>query len=350
MRSGHAALALSLASSLLSGCVAAAVPAIAAGAIGGKTVFGGGHQPGETSAQVQAAPQPATPRQVTDASVPPLRPLQPVAMQVPQTMQFLYGSGEAAALSLQAYEGLIDMMVARSSDRAVGLQVFSVVLSPDSTLAAPKFLPCGDKPLAVVLDIDETTLLNLGFEAQDAAHPAPFDPDRWDRWEKTGGKAVAPAPGLLQAANAAKESNVALIFNSDRLAENAAETAATLDAMGLGPVAHLKNLWLQGDVAPGPGKDRRRWAIAQQYCVIAMVGDQLGDFSDLFNVPTMTPQARREAVAGKGLRTLWGHGWFMMPNPVYGTALKGGFDDVFPADKRWTDPGPVAPPPATPQS
>jgi 5'-nucleotidase (lipoprotein e(P4) family) len=199
----------------------------------------------------------------------------------------------------------------------------------------------------VVLDIDETSLLNLGYEANDATHPGPFDPDRWDRWEKTGGQAVVAAPGLLQAATAAKESDVTLIYNSDRLTENAAETAATLTGAGLGPITHFKNLWLQGDVAPGPGKDPRRLAIAQQYCVIAMVGDQLGDFSDLFNAPDMTPQARRAAVAVKGIRTIWGHGWFIMPNPVYGTALKGGFDDAFPADKRWTDPGPAAQPGTT---
>jgi len=346
MNTRHAALALTLASSLLSGCVAAAVPALAASAIGGKAVFGGDHQPNETIAP-PVAPQ-AQPAAVTAPRAPTPQPIQPVAMQVPQTMQFLYGSGEAAALSLQAYEGLIDMMVARSSDRAVGLQVFSVVLSPDSTLAAPKFLPCGSKPLAVMLDIDETSLLNLGYEEQDAAHPGPFDPARWDRWEKTGAKAVVAAPGLLQAANAARESSVTLIYNSNRLVENAAETAAALSGAGLGPIAHLKNLWLQGDVAPGPGKDPRRWAIAQQYCVIAMVGDQLGDFSDLFNAPDMTPQRRRNAVAAKGFRTLWGHGWFILPNPVYGTSLKGGFDDVFPADKRWIDPGPAAQPVPTP--
>ena len=33
-------------------------------------------------------------------------------------------------------------------------QKMSVVLSPGSTLANPKFEPCGDRPMAVVLDID----------------------------------------------------------------------------------------------------------------------------------------------------------------------------------------------------
>jgi hypothetical protein len=34
-----------------------------------------------------------------------------------------------------------------------------------------------------------------------------------------------------------------------------------------------------------------------------------------------------------------GRVWFVLPNPVYGTAIKGNFDEVFPADKRWADPG-----------
>ena len=29
-----------------------------------------------------------------------------------------------------------------------------------------------------------------------------------------------------------------------------------------------------------------------------------------------------------------------MPNPVYGSGLEGGPDDIFPKDKQWRDPGP----------
>ena len=85
-----------------------------------------------------------------------------------------------------------------------------------------------------------------------------------------------------------------------------------------------------------------------------MVGDQLGDFTDLFNAPELTVAQRRAATNSPMLRMLWGHGWFMLPNPVYGTALKGDIDDVFPANRRWTDPGPaiagapVAPRPQAP--
>jgi 5'-nucleotidase (lipoprotein e(P4) family) len=351
----------------LSGCVAAIAPVLAAGMIG-KNQLKHNTAPDLPGATAQAAatppaapataPAPAPivtasraeePQAVAVAQTPPPTPAAapaPVAGTITPGMQFLYASGEGAALSVQAYRGLIDMMIARSSDRAVGLKVWSAVLTPDATLAAPKFEDCGAKPLAVVLDVDETSLLNLGYEADESQRTGAYDQARWDRWEQTGANAVAATPGILEAAKIAKSSGVTMVYNSNRLASNAAQTEAALTGAGLGPVTHLKNLWLQGDEGTGSAKDARRHAIALKYCVIAMVGDQLGDFSDLFNRPGMTPQMRRAAIDGEALRTIWGHGWFILPNPVYGSALKGGLDDAFPADKRWTDPGATPPAPA----
>ena len=71
--------------------------------------------------------------------------------------------------------------------------------------------------------------------------------------------------------------------------------------------------------------------------VIAMGGDQLGDFSDLFNAGQAV-SARRGATMTLPIAGMWGNGWFVMLNPVYGSGLKGGFDDVFPMDKRWAPP------------
>ncbi|MEO7679176.1 MAG: HAD family acid phosphatase [Sphingomonas sp.] len=257
-------------------------------------------------------------------------------------MQFLYGSGEAAALDYQAYLGLIDLMIAKSSDRAVGQKVLSVVLTPAATLTAPKFASCEGKPLAAVFDVDETALLNVGFEADDAQHPGrPYDQARWERWERSGQNAVVATPGMIEVARVAKASGVTLVFNTNRQTANAAATVVALDRAGLGPIEHGNNLWLQGDEGTGAGKDSRRTAIAAKYCVIAMAGDQLGDFSDLFNTPGRSPAARRALATGNTIKTMWGHGWFILPNPVYGTALKGAVDDIFPAEKRWNDPLPT---------
>src|SRR3546814_18211893 len=84
---------------------------------------------------------------------------------------------------------------------------------------------------------------------------------------------------------------------------------------------------------------------SQQYCVIAQVGDQLGDFTDLFNATTPDVADRRATVSGKNVEWLWGLGWFLLPNPVYGSALKGSFNEVFPNDKQWIDPADTAPKP-----
>jgi 5'-nucleotidase (lipoprotein e(P4) family) len=363
MRRASRAAALCGIAWALSGCVAAVVPVIAAGAIGRKQLKHNS-APDLPGATVQAAatpaatppaamaapattPAPAMTAAAPEAAQPVAAAPAPAAGTISPGMQFLYASGEGAALSVQAYRGLIDMMIARSSDRAVGLKVWSAVLTPDATLAAPKFEDCGAKPLAVVLDVDETAVLNLGYEADESQRSGAYDQARWDRWERTGAGAVAATPGIIEAAKIAKSSGVTMVYNSNRLASNAAQTEAALTGAGLGPVTHLKNLWLQGDEGAGSGKDARRHAIAAKFCVIAMVGDQLGDFSDLFNRPGMTPGMRRAAIDGEALRTIWGHGWFILPNPVYGSALKGGLDDAFPADKRWTDPG--ATPAAAPQ-
>jgi 5'-nucleotidase (lipoprotein e(P4) family) len=251
---------------------------------------------------------------------------------IPAQYQYLFGSGEAGALQM----GVFHSLLAYARDKAAHRPEHDVVFAPGSTLAKAIYQPCGDKPLAVVFDIDETLLLNLGFEAR-AATGEPFDPARWDRWEKTGAGKVAPLPGAIHAVDDLRKMNVTVVFNSNRNAGNAAETAAALRTAGLGNAVHGETLFLQGDGPAGPGKDGRRALIAARYCVIAMAGDQLGDFTDLFAAISSTA-ARRQTAVHSAAAGLWGEGWFMLPNPVYGSALKGGLDDAFPADKRWADP------------
>ena len=257
------------------------------------------------------------------------------APRVPPAMQWLYGSGEGGAATIQAYRAFRDHVVARARHRPRD----SVVLAEGATLAVPRFVPCGRRPLAVVLDVDETAIQNLGYEYDDARHPGrPYDQERWNRWERTGANAVAPTPGAVAALEAIRRAGVAVIFNSNRLAAAAAENEAAIEAAGLGPARHGRTLWLQNDAAPGSAKDPRRAAIAARYCVIAMAGDQLGDFSDLFNARDLAvPERRRTATSGP-IAGLWGNGWFVLPNPVYGSGLRGTIEEVFPAGKRWTDP------------
>lgn len=259
----------------------------------------------------------------------PSRPAVPVAP--PDAMQYLYGSGEAAALSMQAYAALLDHVRAVVAHRPVD----SVVLAKGSDLGSPAYIPCGDKPLAAVFDVDETVMLNLGFEYHVAKGGKGYDAAAWDRWEKTGARYNVAVPGAVSALNALRAMGVTVVFNTNRSAGNAAGTVAALKASGLGDAVHGTTLFLQGDDDMKGRKDGRRWMIADRYCVVALGGDQLGDFSDLFNAKA--PFAWRREAAAETTARLWGHGWFVLPNPVYGSGLKGGFDDLFPTDKRWGD-------------
>ncbi|MDF0541744.1 HAD family acid phosphatase [Sphingobium sp. H39-3-25] len=254
--------------------------------------------------------------------------------KLPSGMQYLYGSGEAGALSIQAFRSLLDYAEAVAGKRPVN----SVVLAQGASLDAPSFTPCGNRPLAAVFDVDETLILNLGAEYADAKAGTGFDPARWYRWERTGADKVAPVPGAVFAVNALRKMGVTVIFNSNRAKDNAAFTIKAIANAGLGKAVPGETLFLMGDDAMGSKKEGRRWTISAKYCVIAMGGDQLGDFSDLFNQIGSVPARRAAAIRGAAAQ-MWGHGWFVLPNPVYGSGLKGGFDDIFPIDKRWEDPG-----------
>lgn len=251
----------------------------------------------------------------------------------PPAMQWLYGSGEGAASSIQAWHAFRNYVVAAARRRPRD----SVVLAPGATLAAPRFIPCGRRPLAVVLDVDETAIQNLGYEFDEAIARTGYDQERWNRFERTGQNAVLPMPGVVVAVAAVRRAGITVIFNSNRLSRYAAQTRAAIEGAGLGSAVPRRTLWLRGDVGTGSQKDPRRAEISRRYCVIGMAGDQLGDFSDLFNAEGLGVRPRRAAASGAYAR-MWGNGWFMLSNPVYGPGLRGNFDDVFPADRRWSDP------------
>ena len=269
----------------------------------------------------QSAPRPA------DANA------DPVAAERIKPFQYLYGSAEAAGLSIQTWHALVDYARAQKKHRPKN----SVVLAEDATFESPRFVPCGKKPLAAVFDVDETSILNLGLEANAAAGVSTGG-GMVSRWAQTGANAVAPVPGAMFGVNALRKMGVTVIFNSNRSNKSAEATADAIAAAGLGRPVHLKTLFLAGDDSMGSRKDGRRWTIARDYCVIAMAGDQLVDISDLFNAKGLSVAERRQAATRGWVAQMWGNGWWVLPNPVYGSGLQGGLDEIFPADKRWTDP------------
>ncbi|MGX7894051.1 HAD family acid phosphatase [Tsuneonella sp. HG222] len=236
--------------------------------------------------------------------------------RVPPGDQFLYGSGEAAAMSRQIYRALEAHVLAQAARRPA----HSVVLAADATLAAPAFAPCGDRPLAVVFDVDETVALNTGLIHSRLAGL---------RSAPGAALAVSPVPGAVETIRALQAAGVTPVYNTNRTLDMTDLVAGTIAGLGLDRPVAGHTLFLNGMDALGANKDGRRTMIAAKWCVVAMAGDQLGDFSELLRAVPAVP-ARRAAVLAAPIEDLWGNGWFLLPNTSYGTALEGTLQDVFP--------------------
>lgn len=246
--------------------------------------------------------------------------------------QWLLGSGEAAALSASAHAAMAAYAIAHAKGSAT-----SMVLASGATPSAPRWMDCGTKPRAVVYDIDETVLLNTGANYDSARRgDPPFDAARWAKWERMGANRVEAVPGVVDAIRDIRAAGVTVIFNSNRDRAHAGETATALASVGIDGAVSGQTLFLKGDVAPGSAKDPRRAAISERYCVIALGGDNLGDFADAFNDKALSVKARRALALAPAVRSRWGAGWFLIPNSMYGAWDGAGFDDLFPTDKRWT--------------
>lgn len=269
----------------------------------------------------------------------------PLDAPAPDSMRWLYGSGEAAGASIQAYRALADYAIAMAATKPAQSVTIGMPGEDGGTSTGTVSCTAADgtaKPYAVVFDADETAILNRGIEYWTALGNT-MTGSAWEAWANGGADYIAPVPGAVTGMRRLREAGITVVFNTNRDNKTAAGTAAAIEAAGLGPAVHGETLFLRGDDAMGGRKDGRRATIASRFCVLALAGDNLGDFADLFNEPGRDPQARRQLAARGELAQLWGNGWFTLPNPVYGNSIRGTIGEVFPPDARWSPPAEDAP-------
>jgi 5'-nucleotidase (lipoprotein e(P4) family) len=254
----------------------------------------------------------------------------------PDPMRWTYGSGEAAGASIQAWRALADYAIETAAKRPAA----SVPLGLPDVPGGVATTSCRGKTPAVVLDVDETVILNRGYEywlARGNTHSSAA----FDGWAESGAPQVAPVPGAVTGIRRLRAAGIAVIYNTNRSASTAAGTIRALEAAGVGSAVHGQNLFLLGDDAFAGNKDGRRKTISDRYCVVALGGDNLGDFANALNDPAQSVQQRRERSARGELAGLWGNGWFLIPNAAYGAWQKGTIADVFPPDARWEPQAPA---------
>lgn len=281
------------------------------------------------AAQTATLPPPAATAPPV-AAAPAAAPMLGLDDPAPDPMRWTYGSGEAAGASIQAWRALADFAIAMAAKKPAR----SVPMGLPDAAGGIATTSCAGKRPAVILDADETAILNVGYEYWQALGN-PGGGETFTRWAETGAAQTRPVPGAVTGVRRLRDAGITVVFNSNRPASVAQGTIRALEAAGLGTAVHKETLFLIGDDELAGNKDGRRKIISDRFCVVALGGDNLGDFASTLNDPAQTVQQRRERTARAELAALWGNGWFMVPNAAYGAWQKGTIGEVFPPDVRW---------------
>ena len=163
-------------------------------------------------------------------------------------------------------------------------------------------------PMAVVLDIDETVLDNSPQTAQQLIDGVPFSDEMWDEW-CTLARAEA-LPGVLEFTLKAEAQGVEVFYISNRGIHLLDVTLDNLNSAGF-PNADANHVLLKTDTS---AKDDRRAKVRQSHNVVLLIGDNLGDFSGIFD--TRLNGADSETVLTH--RESFGYDYIVLPNPLYG--------------------------------
>jgi hypothetical protein len=180
------------------------------------------------------------------------------------------------------WQPFFDYALAQGAALAEAKRPESALIVPDGLLAAPHRQPCATRFPAVVIDLDK---------AESAFAPDP------------GGR---PQPGLAAGLARLREAGIVVLWLADLPASRVGEVASVLRASGLDPEGKDQFLLIRN------GEDRKqtlREQASADVCIVAIAGDQRGDFDELYDY-------LRDPNGAPGLEGMIGNGWFLVPPPL----------------------------------
>lgn len=164
------------------------------------------------------------------------------------------------------------------------------------------------KPRAVVVDIDETMLDNSPAQAYGIKNNTSFNLPDWYKWgEMRKAKAI---PGAVDFANYAKAKGVRIFYVSNRDEVQKQATIDNLKSVGF-PDISVENVLLREKVS---NKDDRRELVEKNYRTVILMGDNLNDFTSLFEKKSVEERFNEVEKA----KNLFGTKFIVLPNAMYG--------------------------------
>ncbi len=164
------------------------------------------------------------------------------------------------------------------------------------------------KPLAVVTDIDETVLDNSPNSVHQAFAGKDFEPKAWEEWTiRADADTISGAKTFF---DFAKSKGVEVFYVTNRNENERAATLKNLQRFNF-PFADDEHLLLRTTTS---GKAERRSKISQTHEIVLLCGDNLSDFSEMFD--KNTEEKRTTGVRNNA--ALFGNKFIVLPNPNYG--------------------------------
>lgn len=164
------------------------------------------------------------------------------------------------------------------------------------------------KRLAVVVDIDETVLDNSPFEAKTILENTEY-PTYWKEW--CDDVSAEPIPGSLEFLNYAQSAGADVFYITNRKEEFREVTLQNLKKHDF-PFADNEHLLMKTTTS---NKEPRRKQVEETHHIVLLIGDNLGDFLNDFDVDDN--QYRFEIV--DSLKHEFGSRFIVLPNAMYGT-------------------------------
>lgn len=176
------------------------------------------------------------------------------------------------------------------------------------------------KKNAVVLDIDETVLNNAPYEGWLIINDKEYSDSSWNEWVNES--KAEPLPGTADFLNYAQKAGCEIFYVSNRKKDTQLEqTIQNLKKYNL-PFADENHVLLKTKedttLSGRSTKEKRRSVIENKFnCeILLLVGDQLPDFNNVFDISNNATSGQVTDSVNK-YRDLFGSRYIVIPNPMY---------------------------------
>jgi 5'-nucleotidase (lipoprotein e(P4) family) len=167
------------------------------------------------------------------------------------------------------------------------------------------------KPRAVIVDLDETILDNSRYEGMLLQHRVNYDQKTWTEW--CNHAEATAVPGSVEFLRYASSRGVKVFYITNRNDGQKQGTATNLKKLGF-PNVNDQTLLVQTDLKNST-KEPRRQSVSAKFRIVLLMGDDLNDFSDVFE-NSRTVESRM--AAADRYQEEFGKRFIMLPNPMYG--------------------------------